>query len=49
MIFEIAFILVAIGTFSITWAFIEVVALELYAREYKKSNRSKSVRNQFDR
>ena len=49
MVFEIAFILVAIGTFSIIWAFIEVVALELYAREYKKSNRSKSVRNQFDK
>ena len=49
MIFEIAFILVAIGTFSIIWAFIEVVALELYAREYKKSNRSISVRKRFDK
>ena len=49
MLFEIAFILVAIGTLSIIWAFIEVVALELYAREYKKSNRSNSVRKPFDR
>ena len=49
MLFEIAFILVAIGTLSIIWAFIEVVALELYGREYKKSNRSNSVRNGFDK
>ena len=49
MLFQIAFILVAIGVFSILWAFIEIVALELYAREYKKSNRSKTVRNRFDK
>ena len=49
MLFEIAFILVAIGTFSVIWAFIEVVALELYAREYKKSNRSNSVQKRFDK
>ena len=49
MLFQIAFILVAIGVFSILWAFIEIVALELYAREYKKSNRSNSVRNGFDK
>ena len=49
MIFQIAFILVAIGTFSLLWAILEVVASELYAKRYKKSIRSKTVRNGFDK
>ena len=49
MIFQIAFILVAIGIFSFLWAVLEVIALELYAKRYKKSIRSKSVRKSFDR
>ena len=49
MLFQIAFILVAIGILSILWTAIEVLAVHLYAIEYKKSNRSKSVRKRFDK
>ena len=49
MLFQIAFILVAIGILSILWAVLEVLAVHLYAIEYKKSSRSKSVRNGFDK
>ena len=49
MLFQIAFILVAIGIFSVLWAAIEVIALEIYARRYKESNRSEFVRKPFDK
>ena len=49
MIFEIAFILVTIGIFSMTWAVLEIVFLEIFLRDRTKLNRSKSVRNEFDK
>ncbi len=49
MIFEIAFILVTIGIFSTTWAVLEIVFLEIYLRDRAELNRSKSVRNEFDK
>ena len=49
MIFEIAFILVTIGIFSTTWAVLEIVFLEIYLRDKAELNRSKSVRNEFDK
>ena len=49
MIFEIAFILVAIGIFSFTWAILEILALNIYIGRYQKPNRSKSVRKPFDK
>ena len=49
MIFEIAFILVTIGIFSTTWAVLEIVFLEIFLRDSVKPNRSKSVRNEFDK
>ena len=49
MIFEIAFILVAIGIFSTVWATLEILFLEIFLATDTKSNRSKSVRNGFDK
>ena len=49
MIFEIAFILVAIGIFSFTWAILEILALNIYIGRYQKPNRSKSVQKRFDK
>ena len=49
MIFQIALIIVTIGILAVLWTVIEVLAVHLYAIEYKKSNRSKSVRNAFDK
>ena len=49
MIFQIAFILVAIGIFSTVWAILEILFLEIFLTTDTKSSRSKSVRNVFDK
>ena len=49
MIFEIAFILVAIGIFSTLWAITEILFLDKFLSDRAKLNRSKSVRNEFDK
>jgi len=49
MIFQIAFILVAIGIISTIWAMLEILFLEIILREQRKTHRSKSVRNGFDK
>ena len=49
MVFQIAFILVAIGTISTIWAMLEILFLEIILREQKKTYRSKSVRKPFDK
>jgi hypothetical protein len=49
MIFEIAFILVAIGIFSTVWVVLETLFLEIFLSDRAKLNRSKSVRKPFDR
>ena len=49
MIFEIAFILVTIGIFSATWAVLEILFLEIFLSDKAELNRSKSVRNEFDK
>ena len=49
MIFELAFILVAIGTFSTLWAITELLFLDKFLSDRAKLNRSKSVRNEFDK
>ncbi len=49
MVFEIAFILVAIGIFSTAWALLEILFLEIFLTTDTKSNRSKTVRKPFDK
>ena len=49
MIFELAFILVAIGIFSTLWAITELLFLDKFLSDRAKLNRSKSVRNEFDK
>ena len=49
MIFELAFILVAIGIFSTLWALTELLFLDKFLSDRAKLNRSKSVRNEFDK
>lgn len=49
MIYQIAFILVAIGIFSTVWAFLEILFLDYFLAIGTKSNRSKSVRKPFDK
>ena len=49
MIFELAFILVAIGIFSTIWAITELLFLDKFLSDRAKLNRSKSVRNEFDK
>ena len=49
MIFEIALILVAIGTFSTLWAIMELLFLDKFLSDRAKLNRSKSVQNEFDK
>ena len=49
MIFELAFILVAIGTFSTLWAITELLFLDKFLSDRAKLKRSKSVRNEFDK
>ena len=49
MIFELAFILVAIGIFSTLWAITEMLFLDKFLSDRAKLKRSKSVRNEFDK
>ena len=49
MIFEISFILVAIGIFSTVWAILETLFLEIFLSDRPKQKRSKSVRKPFDK
>ena len=49
MLFHLALILVAIGTVSTLWAITEILFLELFLSDRAKLNRSKSVRNEFDK
>ena len=49
MVFQIAFILVAIGIFSMVWAILEILFIEIFLTTDNKSNRSKSVRKPFDK
>jgi len=49
MIFEIAFILVAIGIFSTLWAVGELLFIDKFLSDRAKLNRSKSVQNEFDK
>ena len=49
MIFEIAFILVAIGTISTLWAVGELLFLDKFLSDRAKLKRSKSVQNEFDK
>jgi len=49
MIYQIAFILVAIAIISTVWAFLEILFLDYFLAIGTKSNRSKSVRNEFDK
>ena len=49
MIFELALILVAIGTFSTLWAITELLFLDKFLSDRAKLKRSKSVQNEFDK
>ena len=49
MILQLALIFVAIGTFSTIWVIAELLFLEIFLSDRAKLNRSKSVRNEFDR
>ena len=49
MIFELAFILVAIGTFSTLWAITELLFLDKFLSDRAKLKRSETVRNEFDK
>ena len=49
MILQLALILVAIGTVSTLWAITEILFLEFFLSDRAKLNRSKSVRNEFDK
>ena len=49
MILQLALILIAIGIFSTLWALTELLFLDKFLSDRAKLNRSKSVRNEFDK
>ena len=49
MIFQIAFIFVAMGIFITLFAVLEILFLDYFVQQGAKAKRSRNVRNQFDK
>ena len=49
MIFQIAFIFVAMGIFITLFAVLEILFLDYFLQQGAKAKRSRNVRNQFDK